>query len=163
MYALHRGKRMSFPKLEKFVRVSMVLSRKLIFFWIQMVFTILQNPETCYKHWPPRIKTISQYFCLFVCLEFMVPLENFSRIWRRYHCRWRALNSVQCSALMTINQCNTHCNTGLPFIMVISWVPMTLTPVAKVVTTCFYDLGRIPIPRMRGERSTSMPPRRLQY
>ena len=24
---------------------------------------------------------------LFVCLEFIVPLENFSLIWRRHHCR----------------------------------------------------------------------------
>ena len=25
---------------------------------------------------------------LFVCLGFIVPLENFSLIWRRHHCRW---------------------------------------------------------------------------
>ena len=29
---------------------------------------------------------------LFVCLEFFVPLENFSLIWKRHHCRWRAAN-----------------------------------------------------------------------
>ena len=26
-------------------------------------------------------------FCLFVCLGFIVPLENFSLIWRRHHYR----------------------------------------------------------------------------
>ena len=26
-------------------------------------------------------------FCLFVCLGFFVPLENFSLIWRRHYCR----------------------------------------------------------------------------
>ena len=32
------------------------------------------------------------YVCLFVCLflGFMVPLENFSLIWRRHHCRFSA-------------------------------------------------------------------------
>ena len=29
---------------------------------------------------------------LFVCVEFFVPLENFSLIWRRHHYRWRAAN-----------------------------------------------------------------------
>ena len=28
-------------------------------------------------------------FC-FVYLEFIVPLENFSLLWRRHHCQWRA-------------------------------------------------------------------------
>ena len=26
-------------------------------------------------------------FCLFVCLQFFVPLEIFSLIWRRHNCR----------------------------------------------------------------------------
>ena len=41
---------------------------------------------------------------LFVCLEFIVPLENFSLIWRRHHCRWKAANFDLCSALMAIEQ-----------------------------------------------------------
>ena len=42
---------------------------------------------------------------LFVCVEFIVPLENFSLIWRNHHCRWRAANfDLVCSALMTIKQ-----------------------------------------------------------
>ena len=37
-------------------------------------------------------------------LEFIVPLEKISLIWRRHHCRWRATNFDQCSALMAIEQ-----------------------------------------------------------
>ena len=33
-----------------------------------------------------------------------VPLENFSLIWRRHHCRWRAANFDLCSELMVIEQ-----------------------------------------------------------
>ena len=39
---------------------------------------------------------------MFVCLGFIVPLENFSFIWRRHHYWWRAANL--CSALKTIEQ-----------------------------------------------------------
>ena len=35
---------------------------------------------------------------------FLVPLENFSVIWRRHHCRWRASNFDLCSAIMAIEQ-----------------------------------------------------------
>ena len=43
--------------------------------------------------------------CLLVCfLEFIVQLENFSLIWRRHYCRWRAANFNLCSALMAIGQ-----------------------------------------------------------
>ena len=42
---------------------------------------------------------------LFVCLfGVIVPLENFSLIWRRHHYRWRAANFDLCSALVTIEQ-----------------------------------------------------------
>ena len=43
---------------------------------------------------------------LFVCL--FVPLENFSLIWRRHHCRRRAANFDLCSALMAIEQWGFH-------------------------------------------------------
>ena len=39
---------------------------------------------------------------LFVSLWFFVPLENFSLIWKRHNCRWRAANLDLCSALMAI-------------------------------------------------------------
>ena len=38
------------------------------------------------------------------CLEFFVPLENFSLIWGRHHFRWKAANFDLCSALMAIEQ-----------------------------------------------------------
>ena len=64
------------------------------------------------------------------CLEFFVPLENFSLIWGRHHFRWRVANFDLCSALMAIEKwwffrvphC-TFCDTGHPFIVVISEDP----------------------------------------
>ena len=41
---------------------------------------------------------------LFICLEFFIPLESFSLIGRRHHCRRRAANFFLCSALMAIEQ-----------------------------------------------------------
>ena len=41
---------------------------------------------------------------LFDCMKFIVPLENFSLIWWRHHCQWRAANFDLCSALMAIEQ-----------------------------------------------------------
>ena len=40
----------------------------------------------------------------FVCLEVFVPLENFSHIWGRHHCQWRAANFDLCTALMATAQ-----------------------------------------------------------
>ena len=65
--------------------------------------------------------------------------------------------------------CHTHCDTGLPFIMVISedqWHSHLLLSIWQ--WSCHYLFLRLrsvatgdqtPIPRTRGERSTSMPPR----
>ena len=89
-------------------------------------------------------------FYLFVCLKFIVPLENFSLIWRHHHCRWRAPNFDLCSALMAIEQWGffnvpnllrhgpTLYNGHLR-------APMTLASVIEHLavepsTTCFYDL-----------------------
>ena len=95
--------------------------------------------------------TNKDIWIFFVCLEFIVPLEIFSLIWRRHHCRWRAAHFDLCSALMAIEQwgffnvphllrhgasvCNGHLRG-----------PVTLTPVYERfcsgdVTNCFYDLG----------------------
>ena len=91
-----------------------------------------------------------QSICLSVCLKFIVPLENFSLIWRRHHCRWRAANFDLCSALMAIEQWGffnvlhllrqgpTVYNSHLRG-------PVTLTPVAEQWSchyTCFYDRDR---------------------
>ena len=40
----------------------------------------------------------------FVCLWFIVKLDNFSFIWKRHHYQWRAAHFVLCSALMAIEQ-----------------------------------------------------------
>jgi hypothetical protein len=37
-------------------------------------------------------------------LLFYVQLENLSLIWRRHHCRWRAINLGLCSALRAFQQ-----------------------------------------------------------
>ena len=84
------------------------------------------------------------FICLFVCL-FFVPFKNFSLKWRRHHCRWRAANFDQCSALMAIEQLGFF-NVphllwhALPFIMHchLRW-PVTLTPVAeRLAVSCHY-------------------------
>ena len=31
-------------------------------------------------------------FCLFICMGFFAPLDNFLVIWRHHHCRLRAAN-----------------------------------------------------------------------
>ena len=47
---------------------------------------------------------LRRFYYYFVCLRFIVPVENFSLIWRRHHYRWRAANFDLCSALMAIEQ-----------------------------------------------------------
>ena len=51
-----------------------------------------------------RFHCICTFVCLFGCVEFIVPLKNFSLIWRRHHCRLKAANFDLCSALMAIEQ-----------------------------------------------------------
>ena len=60
------------------------------------------------------------FVCLFVCFEFFVPLENFSLIWRRHHCRLEILTSARHLSCEGSLACFTYCDTGHPFIMVIS-------------------------------------------
>ena len=80
----------------------------------------------------------------FVCFEFFVPLENFSLIWRRHHCRIRAVNFDLCSVLMAIDE----------------WEFFSVPHLLPVVTTCFNDwsLSRLgfehPAFRLLGGRST---------
>ena len=63
----------------------------------------------------------------FVCLEFNVLLRIFSFIWRSHHYQWWASNFDQYSYSLIIRselECSwasdTYCDTGHPFIMVIS-------------------------------------------
>ena len=114
-------------------------------------------------------------FLIFVFLEFFVPLENFSLIWRRHHCRRRAANFDLCSALMVIEQWGFF---SVPHLL---WHgasvnnghlrgPVTLTPIAErlavelslpVLTT---GLSRLRFEhqtfRLRGERSNPLRHRR---
>ena len=108
-------------------------------------------------------------------LEFIAPIENFSPIWRRHHCRWRAANVNLCPALKAIElwgllTSHTNCDMCLPFIMVIfkdPWHSHLLPSVWQWM--CHYLFLRLrsvstgdrtPISRMRSERSTSTPLRR---
>ena len=59
------------------------------------------------------------FVCLFVCLGFFVPLDNFSLIRRRHHQPWRAAKFDPC-ALMTIEQWGFFSVVFLLIIMVIS-------------------------------------------
>ena len=78
---------------------------------------------------------VCRLFVCFVCLEFIVPIKNFSLIWRPYHCQWTVVNFDLCSAPTTeqwgffnvphpLRHGPTVYNGHL-------WGPVTLTPVAK--------------------------------
>ena len=114
--------------------------------------------------------------CLFVCLEFIVPLENFSLIWRRHLCRWRAANFNLCSAVMAIEQWGLlnvpHPPRHGPTVVISEdpWHSHLLSSVWQ--WSCHYLFLRLrsvatgdrtSISLMRGERSTSTPPRRSLY
>ena len=106
---------------------------------------------------------------MFVCLEFIVPIENFSLIWSSRHCRWRATNFDLCSALMTIEQWGFfnvphRLRHGPTVYNGHLWGHVTLTPNAErlamelslPVLRLRSDATGDPT-RMRGERSTFTP------
>ena len=123
-----------------------------------------------------KLKTkLSKNMCLtYVCLfVIFVPLENFSLIWRRHHCRWSAANFDLCSALMVIEQ------WGFYSVSYLLWHgasvcngylrgPVTLTHCrafdSEALITCFYDLGlsllgfEHPTFRLQDERSNRLRP-----
>ena len=123
---------------------------QLVEFWTKLSTKRSQvtGIQTFFK-WCFKCHHPSPTVCLFVCLWVFVPLENFSLVLRRHHCRWRAANFDLCSALIAIEQwgslaCHTYCDTGHPFIMVISedpWHNYCRTFSSETVTICFYDLG----------------------
>ena len=87
---------------------------------------------------------------LFVCLGFIIPLENFSLVWRHHHCRWRTANFDLCSALMAIEQWGFF---NLPHLL---WHrasiynghlggPVTLTPFAEHLAE---ELSRLGLSRL---------------
>ena len=112
----------------------------------------------------------SIYFCLLVCLCFLTPFENFSLIWRRQHFRWRIYNwhswPLNSEGSFT---CHIYCDTGKPFIMVISkdpWHSHLLPSVWYWICHFLFERirsfptgNRTPISRMRRECSSSTSPR----
>ena len=72
----------------------------------------------------------------FVCLGFIIPVDNFSHIWNIHHCRWRVAIFDLCLALMIIEE------LGFLIVQHLLWQgtsvynghirgPMTLTPIAE--------------------------------
>ena len=99
-------------------------------------------------------------FCSFVSL--FVPFENFSPIWRRHHCRWRAAKFDVCSALTAIEQ------WGFFSVLHVLWHgasfysglrgPVTLTPIAERCYHLCLRLGSVAAGiwtafRLQGEQS----------
>ena len=83
-----------------------------------------------------RCSMKDMFVFVFVYLEFIVPLENFSLMWRLHHYRWRAANFDRWSAHMAIEQWGF-------FVPAVTRVylynghlrgPVPLTPVAERLT-----------------------------
>ena len=115
---------------------------------------------------------------MFVCLMIIIQLDNFSLIWRRHHCLWRAADFDLCYAQHSwpLNSegsetCHTYCDTCLLFLMVISEDPWHSHLLPSIWQwSCHYlflRLGSVAtgdqtlISCTREERSTSTSPRRL--
>ena len=92
--------------------------------------------------------------------------------WRRHYYRSRAANFALCSAIIAIEQRGFftvphYCDTGHPFIMVISKDPLAFSSWA--VTTCFYHLSmsrlgfELPNIRLRSECSSPLRKRSTHY
>ena len=90
------------------------------------------------------------FVCLYVCLGFIVPHEDFSVIWRRHHYRWRAANFDLCLELMAIEQWGFFSVPHLLWHGAFVYNGHLRGPVTHTfcrvfgsgaVTTSFYDLG----------------------
>ena len=90
------------------------------------------------------------WICLFVCMEFNVPLENFSVIWWRHHYRLRTANFKLCSTLIAIEQWGFF---SVPHLTVTRSVTLYWPSTrnrdtntycrafsSSAVTSCFYDI-----------------------
>ena len=108
---------------------------------VQQRYSVWRNSNLVYSYF-------NDYFCLFVCLDFFVPLKNFLLIRKRYHYLWKlqiltyARHSWPLRSECSL-ACHTYSDTGHPFIMVICEDPWHshLLPSSGAVTSCFYDLG----------------------
>ena len=75
-------------------------------------------------------------FSLFVCLGFIIPLENFTLIWRRHHSRWKAANFWSILCTHDIEQWGFFCVPHLVWHGASVYKghirgPVTLTPIAE--------------------------------
>ena len=94
-----------------FVHVSLKIIRLLL----ERVYCILHSTF----HGYPFNSKFRLFVC--VCLEFFVPLENFSLKWRRHHSWWRATNFYVTRPSWPLSSegtlaCHTYCDTGQPLI-----------------------------------------------
>ena len=107
---------------------------------------------------------------LFVCLGFFVPLQKFSLIWRRQHCRWWAAHFDRCLALLAIEQWEFFSVQHLLWNGAFPRTRYTHTYCgafsSAAVTSCLYDLSlsrlglKHPTFRLRGEPSSPLGHRR---
>ena len=82
----------------------------------------------------------------FVCVGFLVPLENFSLIWRRHHCLWRAAKFDQCSTLWAMRVLK-RATTSVTRVICLWWPSPRILNThtycraysSGALTTCFYD------------------------
>ena len=70
---------------------------------IKIMFKLRGKQNTFYTNFHSFYYT-GFIFCLVVCFGFFVPLEDFSLIWRRHYCWWRAAKFDLYSALMATKQ-----------------------------------------------------------
>ena len=107
-------------------RVTLFCSMAFLYRWASFFFFCKHHLFNCLnshilKHYIIVLAVSVNKICLLTCscllrckslkiiiggffMDFIVPLENFSLIWRRHHCRWRAASFDLCSALMAIEQ-----------------------------------------------------------
>ena len=90
--------------------ISLNTDKSILIFFIQVTLKVFCPRKKIVKIM--QVKLICKmrlwmwiiFYVVFVCLGFIVSLENFSHIWRRHHYRWRAANFYLCLALMAIEQ-----------------------------------------------------------
>jgi hypothetical protein len=70
-------------------RITIVHYRSNTFVMMQIVMT-LKTVKSIYRFSIVDIDIVNMFGWLINCLLFYFPLKNFSLIWRRHHCRWRA-------------------------------------------------------------------------
>ena len=115
---------------------------------------------------PPHLFVyVTGSYLMFVCLGFIVPLENFSLICRRHHNWWRVANFDLCSALMAIEQWGFFSVPHLLWhgVSVYNYHlrgPVPLTPIAERLAVEL-SLPLFTISVCRGWDSNTQPPNAL--